>query len=62
MIVATLRLAAPVTNLPAYFLGLITFFAAHLEPNVLAVAELMSVSALGTFAAWLAHRAQNRIS
>ncbi|SES47672.1 DUF1097 domain-containing protein [Rhizobium sp. NFR03] len=62
MIVVTFRAAAPVNNIPAYFLGLITFFAAHLEPSVLAVVELLSVSALGTSAAWLAHRAQARIN
>jgi hypothetical protein len=62
MIVVTLRAAAPVNNIPAYFLGLITFFAAHLEPSWLALAELLSVSGLGTFAAWLAHRLQSKMA
>jgi len=62
MIVVTLRVAAPFNNIPAYFLGLITFFAAHLEPSMLALVELLSVSGLGTFAAWLAHRVQSRIT
>jgi hypothetical protein len=61
MIVVTLRVAAPVNNIPAYFLGLITFFAAHVEPGLLAVSELLGVSSLGTFAAWLAHRVQRNI-
>jgi hypothetical protein len=61
MIVVTLRAAAPVNNIPAYFLGLITFFAAHLEPSLVALSELLSVSGLGTFAAWIAHRFQHKI-
>jgi uncharacterized membrane protein YgaE (UPF0421/DUF939 family) len=61
MIVVTLRIAAPVNNIPAYFLGLITFFAAHVEPGLVAVSELLSVSSLGTFAAWLAHCSQRNI-
>ena len=62
MVVVTLRVAAPVNNILAYFLGLITFFAAHLEPSLFALDEPLSVSGLGTFAAWLAHRVQGRIA
>lgn len=62
MIVVSLRVAAPLNNIPAYFLGLITFFAAHVEPGLLAVSELLSVSGLGSFAAWLAHRLQRKVS
>ncbi|MDM0071624.1 DUF1097 domain-containing protein [Variovorax sp. J31P207] len=61
MVVVSLRAAAPLNNIPAYFLGLITFFAAHLPPSLLAFGELAAVSALGTLAAWLAHRWQTRI-
>lgn len=62
MVVVSLRIAAPLNNIPAYFLGLITFFAAHMEPSILAVSELLSVSGLGSFAAWLAHRLQRKVS
>ncbi|OOG62675.1 hypothetical protein B0E45_30070 [Sinorhizobium sp. A49] len=61
MIVVSLRAVAPVNNVPAYFLGLITFFAAHLEPGWLAFCELSGVAALGCAAAWLAHRLQGAI-
>ncbi|KOF20997.1 membrane protein [Ensifer adhaerens] len=62
MIVVSLRALAPVNNVPAYFLGLITFFAAHLEPGWLAFCELAGVAALGCAAAWLAHRLQGAIA
>ena len=62
MIVVSLRVAAPLNNIPAYFLGLITFFAAHLEPGLLAVAELLSVSGLGSVAAWWASRLQRQVA
>lgn len=61
IVVVSLRAVAPINNVPAYFLGLITFFAAHLEPGLLAFGELASVSGLGTVAAWVAHRLQGKI-
>lgn len=61
MLVVSLRALAPVNNVPAYFLGLITFFAAHLEPGILAFCELAGVSGLGSLAAWIAHRLQGKI-
>ncbi len=61
IIVVSLRALAPINNVPAYFLGLITFFAAHLEPGILAFSELAAVSGLGSFAAWTAHRLQTKI-
>lgn len=61
MVVVSLRAAAPLNNIPAYFLGLITFFAAHRPPSLVAFGELAAVSAIGTLAAWLAHRWQTRI-
>jgi hypothetical protein len=61
MIVVSLRGVAPINNIPAYFLGLITFFAAHLEPSLLAFSELAAVSGLGSFAAWTAHQLQSKI-
>lgn len=62
MIVISLRALAPINNIPAYFLGLITFFAAHVEPGILAISELAAVSGLGSFAAWVAHQLQARVA
>ena len=61
IIVVSLRAAAPINNVPAYFLGLITFFAAHLEPGLLAFSELAAVSGLCSFAARIAHQLQSKI-
>jgi Protein of unknown function (DUF1097) len=61
IVVVSLRAAGPINNVPAYFLGLITFFAAHLEPGILAFSELAAVSGLGALAAWIAHRWQSKI-
>lgn len=61
IVVVSLRAAVPLNNVPAYFLGLITFFAAHVEPDVVAFCELAAVSGLGSFAAWIAHKLQTKI-
>ncbi|WP_426129234.1 DUF1097 domain-containing protein [Pararhizobium sp. PWRC1-1] len=61
IVVVSLRALPPVNNVPAYFLGLITLFAAHLEPGILAFSELAAVSGLGSFAAWIAHKLQTKI-
>ncbi|MBA8879411.1 DUF1097 domain-containing protein [Phyllobacterium myrsinacearum] len=61
IIVLSLRAVPHLNNVPSYFLGLITFFAAHLEPGFLAFSELAAVSGLGSFAAWLAHTWQKKI-
>jgi hypothetical protein len=61
IVVVSLRSFPHLSNVPSYFLGLITFFAAHLEPGILAFSELAAVSGLGSFAAWLAHTVQSRI-
>ncbi|HEY0121187.1 MAG TPA: DUF1097 domain-containing protein [Rhizobium sp.] len=62
VIVVSLRAAPFLNNIPAYFLGLITFFASHLAPELPAFLELAAVSALGSFAAWTAHRLQSRLA
>ncbi len=64
-IIATVVIAArglPVlNNLLGYFVGLITFFASHLEPSVEAVGELGGASTIGAVAGWLAHTTDARI-
>lgn len=61
IIVVSLRAVPGINSVPAYFLGLITFFAAHIDPEALAVLELAAVSGLGSLAGWLAHHWQSRI-
>jgi amino acid permease len=62
IVVVSLRGVPHLNNVPSYFLGLITFFAAHLEPGVLAFSELAAVSGLGSLAAWFAHTWQTKIA
>lgn len=61
VIVVSLRAVPPINNIPAYFLGLITWFAAHAEPTPMAWLSLAAVTALGAFAAWFAHSWQAKI-
>lgn len=60
-IVVSLRAVPVLNNVLAYFLGLIGFFAAHVEPTLMALAELSGASALGAFAAWFSQTAQSRL-
>jgi hypothetical protein len=60
-IVVSLRAAPMLNNVLAYFLGLIGFFAAHVEPTLMAFAELSAASALGAFSAWLSQTAQSKL-
>lgn len=62
IVVVSLRAVPPMNNIPAYFLGLITWFAAHLKPVPTAWLGLAAVTALGVFAAWLAHGWQTQIA
>jgi hypothetical protein len=41
-----------VNNLLGYFIGLITFFAAHLEPSLESIARLGFANAIGLLAGW----------
>lgn len=61
-IVVSLRAVPQVNNVLSYFLGLITFFAAHQAPGLDIFVELAASSALGAFAAWLSHRVQARLA
>lgn len=62
MIVVSLRALPWANNIPAYFLGLIAWFAHHAQPTLEAYAELGSAGALGSFAAWFAGSAQKRLA
>ena len=48
-------------NLLGYFIGLITYFAAHPEPGLLAIAELAGALGLGSLAGWLAQSVESRV-
>jgi hypothetical protein len=48
-------------NLLGYFIGLITYFAAHPEPGFLAIAELAGAVGLGSLAGWLAHSVESQV-
>ncbi len=61
-LVVSLRALPVLSNIPAYFLGLVTVFAAHVQPTLYAVAELGSAGAIGSFAAWFASRWQHRLA
>ena len=61
-LVVSLRAVPVLSNIPAYFLGLVTVFAAHVQPTLHAMAELGSAGAIGSFAAWFASRWQQRLA
>ena len=62
VVVVSLRAAPVFNNILCYFLGLIAFFASHLQPSPAAFAELASAVALGSLAAWIAHALQHRMT
>lgn len=61
LVVVSLRSVPVLNNILAYFLGLISFFAAHREPSLLVFAELSGAAAIGTLAGWLCHLGQARL-
>lgn len=61
MIVVSLRAAPALNNILGYFLGLIAFFAAHLEPTLDNFVHLGSASALGSIAGWVSIKLQQRL-
>jgi hypothetical protein len=46
----------------AWFLGLIAFFASHLPPALLSIAELGAATSGGILAGWVAQRLQARLA
>ncbi len=47
-------------NLLGYFIGLVTFFAAHLEPTLATISELAVATGLGSLAGWVAQIIESR--
>ncbi|MBJ7437969.1 MAG: DUF1097 domain-containing protein [Sphingopyxis sp.] len=61
-LVVSLRAMPVLSNIPAYFLGLVTVFASHAQPTLAALAELGLAGAIGSFAAWFASGWQQRLA
>lgn len=61
LVVVGLRGLPVLNNLLAYFLGLVAWFAAHLEPSLEHVAELAGAGTIGSIAGWASHQAQRRL-
>jgi hypothetical protein len=60
--VVSMRNVRLLDNIPAWFLGLIAFFASHMEPGVISVAELGATSAMGVDGGWLSVQLQRRLA
>lgn len=58
MVVLSFRFLPSVNNLLAFFLGLVTFFAAHTEPTLSALLPLAAASGIGAAAGAAAHKLQ----
>lgn len=62
LIVLSLRFLPIFNNLLGFFLGLVTWFAAHEPASPGALTALALTAALGSTAGWIAHRLQRRIT
>lgn len=58
--VVSMRAVRFFDNIPAWFLGLVAFFAAHMEPGLSSIAQLGASAAIGVAAGWLAQQLQRR--
>ncbi|MBB4840909.1 hypothetical protein HNP52_004006 [Sphingomonas kyeonggiensis] len=56
ILVVSLRGLPMLNNVPAYFLGLVAWFAGHLEPSLESVAELFGANAIGVIAGWVSFK------
>ncbi|MGV6873226.1 DUF1097 domain-containing protein [Pseudochelatococcus sp. B33] len=61
LIVVALRGLPMMNNLLGYFLGLVAWFAAHLEPSLESIAHLFGASAIGSVAGWISHGLPARV-
>jgi hypothetical protein len=60
--VVSLRGLPVMSNLLAYFLGLVAWFAAHLEPGISSALTLFSAAAIGSLAGWISLRLPARVA
>jgi hypothetical protein len=58
--VVSMRAVRLLDNIPAWFLGLIAYFAAHLEPAFASIAELGATAAIGIGGGWVSQTLQRR--
>lgn len=61
-VVITVRSISYINNIPAWFLGMITYFAAHPEPSVLSISSLILTVIFGVFAGYFAHKMQIKVA
>lgn len=61
LVVVALRGLPVLNNLLGYFLGLVAWFAAHLEPSIESVAQLFGASMIGSAAGWISHMVPPRL-
>lgn len=61
LIVVALRGLPVLNNLLGYFLGLVAWFAGHLEPSLGGLVLLASASAIGSLAGWISHNLPQRL-
>lgn len=61
LIVVALRGLPVLNNLLGYFLGLVAWFASHLEPSLGGLVLLASASAIGSLAGWISHNLPQRL-
>ncbi|MDF0733090.1 DUF1097 domain-containing protein [Pseudomonas entomophila] len=60
VLVVGLRGLPVLNNLLGYFLGLVAWFAAHLEPSLESLAHLAGAGTLGSAAGWVSHHVPKR--
>lgn len=61
VIVVSVRGLPVMNNLLCYFLGLVAWFAAHLEPSLESLAHMAGASTLGSLAGWISHYSPRKI-
>lgn len=61
LVVVALRGLPLLNNLLSYFLGLVSWFAAHLDPSLESMLQLFSASMVGSIAGWLSHIGPTRL-
>jgi len=62
LVVVALRGLPAMNNLLGYFLGLVAWFAAHMEPSLDSFLHLFSASMIGSAAGWISHMAPQRLT
>jgi Na+/phosphate symporter len=62
LLVVALRGLPAMNNLLGYFLGLVAWFAAHLDPSLENLVELFGASMIGSAAGWISHMAPQRLA